>query len=71
MAVSELDFLLTLFFASLAVIGVTIWRTAISTMSKDRKMAVYIIVIIAPIVGVILYFIFRANARETQISKPM
>jgi hypothetical protein len=57
------------FFLSLLVIGFTIWKTAVSPMSKDRKLAVYITVILIPVVGILLYFIFRASGGENGASR--
>jgi hypothetical protein len=54
-----------LFIASLVVIALVIYKTSKSSFSKDRKIAVYIVTPLMPVVGIILFLIFRYKASES------
>ncbi len=56
-----MDTLTFVLVASLLVIVYTYYRTMRSGMSKDRKIAVYVVSIIIPILGLILFFVFNRN----------
>lgn len=59
---TELLILPIAFLISLAIIVFTIYRTSKSTrISGDAKIVLYIMAVIAPIIGLILYFILDRN----------
>ena len=50
----------TIWFAvSIIVIICVLFMTYRSSFSKDRKLVLYIVTVLMPIAGVIIYFIFR------------
>jgi Zn-dependent protease with chaperone function len=53
---------------SIAMVVFTYWKTITSDLSRDRKLALYIITFIAPIIGLILFFVFKKQySREKGI----
>ncbi len=56
--------------ASLLVMGWIIFKTYTSGFSKDRKIVVYIITLLMPLVGLIIYLIFRRHSLRSE-SRPV
>jgi|GEM_PF-4441214 len=53
---------------SIAIIVFTYWKTINSSFSRDRKIALYIVTLIIPVLGLMLYFIFRAGEKRGSAS---
>jgi hypothetical protein len=51
---------------SILMVVFTYWKTITSDLSKDRKLALYIITFIAPIIGLILFFVFKKHHSRTK-----
>jgi hypothetical protein len=64
MGLMELNTLMIAGIVSALLILFTIYKTATSSLSQDRKIAVYITTLLAPIIGFIMYFIFMRYSRD-------
>lgn len=49
---------------SFAIIAFVYYRTSKSSITKDRKTTLYIITLIAPIIGLIIFFLFNKKANQ-------
>lgn len=55
-------------FLTAVVMIFTYWKTITSGMSKDRKLALYIITFVMPVLGLMLYFVFeKQNKKEVSV----